>query len=130
MTFWNELKRRKVVRVAVAYLIVGWLLIQIADEEAAIRSTTDSVDAFDHYLRGREQYHRTDSGHLDRARQEFEKALEIDPDYALAWAGLTYVFVDTYWYADKEPMYIDMAHDASKKAVELAPHLAESHAAP
>ena len=31
MTFWNELKRRKVVRVTVAYLIVGWLLIQVAD---------------------------------------------------------------------------------------------------
>jgi len=100
-----------------------------ADEEAAIQSTTDSVDAFDHYLRGREQYHRTDAGHLDRAKQEFEKAIEIDPDYALAWAGLTYVFVDTYWYADKEPTYIDKAHDASKKAVALAPHLAESHAA-
>ncbi len=30
-TFWEELKRRKVVRVAVAYLVVGWVLIQIAD---------------------------------------------------------------------------------------------------
>ena len=39
------------------------------------------------------------------------------------------MFVDTYWYAEKESMYIDMAHDASRKAVELAPHLAESHAA-
>jgi hypothetical protein len=28
---WEEIKRRKVVRVIVAYLIVGWLLIQIAD---------------------------------------------------------------------------------------------------
>ena len=99
------------------------------EEEVAIQSTTDSVDAFDHYLRGREQFHRTDPGHVERARHEFEKALEIDPDYALAWAGLTYVFVDTYWYADRDPIYIDKAHEASRKAVELAPHLAESHAA-
>ncbi len=80
-------------------------------------------------MRGRGQYHRTDSGHVERAKREFEKAIEIDPDYALAWAGLTYVFVDTYWYADKAPIYIDKAREASRKAVELAPHLAESHAA-
>jgi adenylate cyclase len=30
-SFWKELQRRKVVRVAVAYVIVGWVLIQIAD---------------------------------------------------------------------------------------------------
>lgn len=100
-----------------------------ADERTAIQSTTDSVDAFDHYLRGRDQYHRTDSNHLAKAKQEFEKAIEIDPGYALAWAGLTYVFVDTYWYEDKQQIYIDKAKEASRRAVELAPHLAESHAA-
>ena len=30
-SFWQELQRRKVVRVVIAYVIVGWLLIQIAD---------------------------------------------------------------------------------------------------
>lgn len=132
---WSETYDREIEDIfAVQDEIAGHIFAELkltltADEEAAIQSTTDSVDAFDHYLRGREHYHRTDSGHMDRAKQEFEKAIEIDPDYALAWAGLTYVFVDTYWYAEKEPKYIDMAHDASRKAVELAPHLADSHAA-
>ncbi len=132
---WSETYDREIEDIfAVQDEIAGHIFTELkiklsADEEAAIQSTTDSVDAFDHYLRGREQYHRTASGHLERAKQEFEKAIEIDPDYALAWAGLTYVFVDTYWYADKEPIYIDKAHEASRKAVEFAPHLAESHAA-
>jgi len=132
---WSEIYDREIEDIfAVQDEIAGHIFTELkltltADEEVAIQSTTDNVDAFDHYLRGREQYHRTDSGHMDRAKQEFEKAIEIDPDYALAWAGLTYVFVDTYWYADKEPIYIDKAHEASRKAVELAPHLAESHAA-
>jgi adenylate cyclase len=132
---WSEAYDREIEDIfAVQDEIAGHIFTELkltltADEEVAIQSTTDSVDAFDHYLRGREQYHRTDSGHMDRAKQEFEKAIEIDPDYALAWAGLTYVFVDTYWYADKEPIYIDKAHETSRKAVELAPHLAESHAA-
>jgi len=100
-----------------------------ADEHQAIQSTTGSVDAYEHYLRGREQYHRTDHGHLDKAKREFEKAIEVDPDYALAWAGLTYVFVDSYWYWDRDPRLIAQAQSASTKAVELAPHLAESHSA-
>jgi len=112
-----------------AHIFTELKLTLSADEEAAILSTTDNVDAFDHYLRGRGQYHRSSPGHLERAKQEFEKAIEIDPEYALAWAGLTYVFVDTYWYVDKDPIYIDKAHEASRKAVDLAPHLAESHAA-
>jgi len=98
-------------------------------EQKAIRSTTDNVDAFDCYLRGREQYHLTTPGHLELARELFEEAIRIDPDYALAWAGLTYVFVDTYWYRDKRIIWIEKAEDASTKAVESAPHLAESHAA-
>jgi adenylate cyclase len=32
--FFSELKRRKVVRVAIAYLVVGWVLIQVADATA------------------------------------------------------------------------------------------------
>ncbi len=56
----------------------------------------------------------------------FEAAIRIDPNYALAWAGLTYVFVDTYWYKDKETRWIEQAHEASRKAIEFAPHLADS----
>jgi adenylate cyclase len=99
------------------------------DEQQAIQCTTDNVEALDYYLRGRELYHRTEPGHLDKSREKFEQAIRIDPQYALAWAGLTYVFVETYWYKDKEEGWIGRADEASRKAVELAPHLAESHAA-
>jgi adenylate cyclase len=99
------------------------------DEQHAAHSTTDSVDALDFYLRGREQYHRTEPEHLQKSRELFEQAIKVDPEYALAWAGLTYVYVDTYWYKDKNEQWIERASESSKKAVELAPHLAESHAA-
>ncbi len=98
-----------------------------ADEKRAVRSTTESAEALDYYLHGRELYHRP--GHLDQSREKFEEAIRIDPNYALAWAGLTYVFIDTYWYRDKEPKWLDRANEASLKAIELAPHLAESHGA-
>jgi adenylate cyclase len=100
-----------------------------ADEQQAAQSTTESVDALDCYLRGRELFHRTDPGHLQKSREMFEEAIRIDPEYALAWAGLTYVYIETYWYKDKDRQWIQRAFDASRKAVELAPHLAESHGA-
>lgn len=31
MSFWEELKRRKVIKVAVAYAVVAWVLVQVAD---------------------------------------------------------------------------------------------------
>jgi adenylate cyclase len=112
-----------------AHIFKSLQLTLTADEQQASKSTTDNVEALDFYLRGRELYHRTEDGHLDKAREMFEEAIRIDPNYALAWAGLTYVFVDTYWYRNKEEMWVNRAHETSRKAVELAPHLAESHGA-
>jgi len=111
------------------HIVQALQLTLTSDEQRAIKSTTEDVNALDYYLRGREQFHRTEPGHLDKSRELFEAAIRIDPAYALAWAGLTYVFVDTYWYRDKESKWLEQAHEASRKAIEFAPHLAESHSA-
>lgn len=129
-TYDRELKDIFAVQDEIAGHIFSSLKMTLTpDEEQAIRSTTSNVEAFDYYLRGREQYHRAEPGHLELAREMFEEAIRLDPEYALAWAGLTYVFVDTYWYRDKRSFWIERAQEASKKAVEFAPHLAESHGA-
>ena len=128
---WNrELEDIFAVQAEIAgHIFDAMKLTLTADERQAIQPTTDNAEALDFYLRGRELYHRTEPGHLDKARENFEEAIRIDPNYALAWAGLTYVFVDTYWYWDKKAAWIERAHEASGKAVKLAPHLAESHGA-
>jgi len=129
-TYDRELQDIFAVQDEIATHIVEALkLTMTSDEHDAIQSTTGDANALDFYLRGREQFHRTEPGHLDRSREMFEAAIRIDPKYSLAWAGLTYVFVDTYWYRDKEPKWIEQAHTASRKAIEFAPHLAESHSA-
>jgi len=101
------MKRRKVVRVIFTYLIVGWLLIQVADVTIDPLHLPQWSNTLVIWLVG----------------------LGFPIAIALAWAGLTYVFVDTYWYRDKEAKWIEQAHEASQKAIELAPHLAESHGA-
>jgi len=129
-TYDRELQDIFVVQDEIAqHILTALKLTLTAHEEQAIRQTTDNVQAFDYYMRGREHYHRSDPGHLDRSRQCFEEAIKLDPDYALAWAGLAYVFVDIYWYKHKEARWLEGADEASRKSVEFAPHLAESHAA-
>lgn len=114
----------------IASRIVGALKLSLSpDDRLALKSTTSSVEAYDCYLRGRELFHRTEPGHLEKSYEKFEEAIRIDPDYALAYAGLTYCYVETYWYSNKDPVWIDRARESSRRAVELAPHLAESHAA-
>jgi adenylate cyclase len=88
--------------------------------------STDSVEAYDFYLRGREYYHRSDQGHLDVAREMYEKAIAIDANYALAWAGLAIACADHYRYRGKGQSFLERAEEASRKAVELNPALAEA----
>lgn len=112
-----------------AHIFEALQLTLTSDLQQAAHSTTDSFDALDCYMRGRALYHRTDTGHLEKAREMFEEALRIDPGYALAWAGLTYIYIDTLWYKRGKPELLEKADEASRKAVQLAPHLAESHGA-
>ena len=129
-TYDRELQDIFAVQDEIAGHIFSALRITLtADEMQAIHATTSNVEALDSFLRGRELYHRTEPGHLDLAKDCFEEAIRIDPTYALAWAGLTYTCVDIYWYKDKEKAWIDRADESSRKAVQLAPKLAESHAA-
>jgi adenylate cyclase len=129
-TYDRELKDIFAVQQEIAEQIFSSLKLSLSpDERRAMLATTDDVAAFDLYLRGRDQYHRTEPGHLEKSRDRFEQAIRIDPDYALAWAGLTYVFIEIYWYKEKESTWIERAHEASRKAVQLAPQLAESHTA-
>jgi adenylate cyclase len=129
-TYDRELKDIFAVQQEIAMQIFDALKLSLSpDERRAMLATTDSAAAFDLYLRGRDQYHRTEPGHLEKSRDRFEQAIRIDPEYALAWAGLTYVFIEIYWYKENDAAWLERAHEASRKAVQLAPHLAESHTA-
>jgi adenylate cyclase len=90
---------------------------------------TREIEAYDYYLRGRQYVHMLTQTSLEFARQMFRNAIEIDPAYAQAWAGLadTESLVAT-WY-EHTPERIAAANEASEKALALAPSLAETHSA-
>jgi tetratricopeptide (TPR) repeat protein len=100
------------------------------DEKRAIeRPRTDNVEAYDFYLRGRQFFHQFREKGLQFARRMFARAIEIDPGYARAYAGIADCSSMLYHYWDASDANLEQADSASRRALELAPDLAEAHAA-
>jgi len=93
-------------------------------EKEAIRRPETNIEAYEYYLKGRQLFHQLV---LKEARTFFEKAVEVDPNYALAYAGLA----DAHsWLYEWEGAYkddLEAAERNSQKALSLAPNLSESH---
>jgi TolB-like protein/Tfp pilus assembly protein PilF len=59
------------------------------DDQLAISSRpTENLEAYNAYLRGRQLMSRRSSEELEQAMVEFERAVELDPEFALAWVGI------------------------------------------
>jgi tetratricopeptide (TPR) repeat protein len=100
------------------------------DEKRAIEKVpTANVEAYECYLRGRQFFHQFRKQSIEFARQMFNKAIEIDPTYALAYAGVADCCSVLYTNFDATDVNLTNAETASRKALELAPQLAEAHVA-
>lgn len=89
----------------------------------AIKSTPVALDVYEFYLKGRTYLAQSA---LEHAVEMFEIALEFDPDYAPAHAGLADALAELY-AANGNDALRKRAEAASFRAVELAPDLAEAH---
>ncbi len=93
------------------------------------KARTENVEAYDYYLRGRQYFHQLRRKSLEYARQMFNKAIEIDREYARAYAGVADSCSLLYTYFDAREFNLRQADIASHKALELEPDLAEAHVA-
>lgn len=111
--------------------IVSALEVLLADrgDRAMVRSPTAHVNAYDFYLRGRQYFRENRKKSLEYARQMFERAIAIDPEYALAWAGAADCGSLLHMYYPGLGGNREHADRASARALELAPELPEAHAA-
>jgi serine/threonine protein kinase/tetratricopeptide (TPR) repeat protein len=99
------------------------------DEKRAIEAApTTDIEAYDYYLRGRQFFHQFRRTGIQFARRMYERAMEIDPGYALAYAGAADCCSFLYMYWDASKANLDGADMYSRKALELGPELAEAHA--
>jgi adenylate cyclase len=97
----------------------------------AIKSVqTSNVRAYDFYLQGRRYFYDQFSPKgIEKAIQFFERAIDIDPEYALAYCGLANCYAYQYMYVDNKPEKMRRAQRASQRAIQLDPLLAEAFVA-
>jgi adenylate cyclase len=109
--------------------IVEQLKIRLLPKEkkAIAKAPTDNVEAYTYYLKGRQFFHTFTRSFTVLARRMFAKAVEIDPLYAKAYAGIATSDQRLYGWYNVEPVEDILATAA--KALALDPDLAEAHAA-
>jgi adenylate cyclase len=113
----------------ITHAIVEQLKIKLHPQErkSIAQAPTDNIEAYTHYLKGRDFLNRRSKRYLQLARQMFAKAVELDPAYARAYAGMA--DCDSYLYMTyHEKVAMDEVLATTEKALALDPKLAEAHA--
>ncbi len=113
----------------ITHSIVEQLRIRLLPREkkAISQAPTANVEAYTFYLKGRQFFHNWTRHSIALARRMFAKAVEIDPQYARAYAGIANCDYRLHGWYNVVPAQ-DVLVTASK-ALELDPELAEAHAA-
>ena len=134
-TLWAERYDRQLQHVfaiqdEIANSIAAALRVVLTEKEkdAIEKVPTADVRAYDFYLRGRHFFHQFRRKGLDLAREMFAHAIAIDPRYARAYAGIADCCAFLYVYWESSQANLEQADEASRKALELDPELAEAHA--
>jgi serine/threonine protein kinase/Flp pilus assembly protein TadD len=92
------------------------------EEKTMARKPTENPLAYDFYLRGR-SYTRREN--MDYALQMFEQAIQLDPNFALAHAGIAHLCGLIYEIREQNPKWIERGLAACDRATALAPDLPE-----
>jgi non-specific serine/threonine protein kinase len=130
-TYDRELKDIFKIQSDVAEKIAAALEVKLTREEKSRiqMEPTQNMGAYDAYLRGREYYFRYLEEENEKAVVMFTKALEFDPDYALALAGLADAYAQRVSRFGFAATWLDSAHAAANKAIALDPELADAYKA-
>jgi tetratricopeptide (TPR) repeat protein len=90
---------------------------------------TVNVQAYDFYLRGQDYLYRLTKRSVEYAIQLFEKAIELDPRYAAAYAACSSAYGQMYQYFSRLESYRDKAQEFSFKALMYDSNLPEAYTA-
>ncbi|MDH3217640.1 MAG: tetratricopeptide repeat protein, partial [Candidatus Krumholzibacteria bacterium] len=129
--FDRELKDVFTIQDEIAGNVVQALRIELSERDGRVlaKAFTQNHQAYDFYLRGRRFYRQTHRRGINYAIEMYEHAIERDPTYALAYAGLADCYSYIFSFFDSDRDNIDKAMALSQKALELDKELAEAHVA-
>jgi serine/threonine protein kinase/tetratricopeptide (TPR) repeat protein len=91
------------------------------EREAIAAKPTANLQAYDLYLRGKSQVRRVTRQDLEFALQMFEGAVALDPNFALAYAGIANVCAQYHYHYQREAAWMDRAVKAADRAAALRP---------
>jgi len=106
------------------------------EEKRATNRYTENTEAYQLYLRGRYHWNRRALDDLWKGLESFQRAIELDPNFALAWSGLADSYAAMALGGPFGPFFrppVPLAEvrskwgPAARRAVELGPNLAETH---
>ena len=112
--------------------ISGKLRLQLtrAEKKQLTKRHTENVEAYQLYLKGRHHWNRWTEEGFYKAIEHFRQAVERDPTYAMAYAGLADCYVLLGWNSYLPPKdAFPKGKAAAKAALQLDPDLAEAHTA-
>jgi serine/threonine protein kinase/Flp pilus assembly protein TadD len=95
------------------------------EREAIATKPTENLQAYDLFLRGKSYARRFTKQDQEFARQTFENATALDPNFALAYAAIANVCAQHYYRHGHDQIWLDRAKAAAEKAAQLAPDLPE-----
>jgi TolB-like protein len=89
---------------------------------------TENLAAYNAYLRGRQLMARRNSRDIDKAAEEFQRAVELDPDFALAWVGVSESAALQMQYSDLGVVEsLERQHMAAQRALAIDGQLGEAY---
>jgi TolB-like protein/Flp pilus assembly protein TadD len=113
----------------IANEVVAALKVSLLGDEAGAmdRDQTENVDAYTEYLLGLNALNKSSIENYSRAVAHLQAAIELDPDYSLAWStlGRTYLEMESYG-AMPQTDAIAAAREAASRALDLVPESSEA----
>ena len=114
----------------VTLAIIDKLKVNLLGKEKAglVKRYTDNTEAYNQYLLGRHFWNKRTNIDMLKSIEYFEKAIELDPSYALAYAGIADAFVTLAgWLAIPAKQAFPKAREQAKRALEIDGMLAEAY---
>jgi serine/threonine-protein kinase len=133
---WGERYTRRfadvfAVQEEMATAISSSLQLRLSGEDRARLASrpTQNSDAYEAYLKGRHHWNKRTLPAFARATEYFQEAIDRDPGFVLAYAGLADTFNVLGYYSARAPKSVyPRAKAAATRALEIDPTLAEAHA--
>jgi tetratricopeptide (TPR) repeat protein len=126
----RELQDIFAVQDEVTQKIVAALQVKLTEgeQQRLRRPPTNNLDAYEHFLRGLEYYWRRTREANAQARQMFERAIDLDPNFAAAhaWMGRTYI-VEWMFQWNEDPGILERALALAQRAAVLDDSLVVAH---